>query len=261
MRTLLLLLLLALTATGLVAQQPPPVTQDKQRETLFDFRVDRRNAVPKISPATQRAVLSSIFRKYLTDLNQCNSQWEPRDGVDRLLAARNAGQIAPSILDMATGSFTAPGETQTAYVISVSECNASHAENFGTKRLAIFAGAKLVADLDLDFRSSIVRKTDLDGDGVNELLMTTGDMNHGTVIEMAALLDFRNGRRHVIADFGFVTEDSCPSEEAGSEARASVLSMIGGGPGKLPNFRIANYRTGCRKPTRWRFVGTGKMQE
>jgi hypothetical protein len=178
-----------------------------------------------------------------------------------LKAARNAGQIVPAIVDVASGSFTAPGRPETAYVISVSECNASHADNFGSKRVAIFSGEQLVADVDVDFRSSIVRKTDLNGDGVDELLMASGDTNQGTITEMAALLDFQGGRLRVIEDFGTVTEDSCASGLPGSSSKASVLSMSDIVPGKMPRLRIDNYVASCRKSKRWRFLSTGKMPD
>jgi len=152
-------------------------------------------------------------------------------------------------------------QVQTAYVISVSECNASHADNFGTKRVAIFSGQQLIADLDVDFKSSIVRKTDLNGDGMDELLMTSGDMNQGTLVEMAALLDFPKGRLRVIEDFGTVTEDSCASGIPGSSSKASVLSYSDVAPGKMPRLRIDNYGASCRSPKRWRFLSTGKMPD
>src|SRR6476660_6526065 len=100
-------------------------------------------------------VLSKGFRKYLSDSQKCNPQFEANGNDNYLAAARKAGQIAPSIIDSTTGSFTAAGQTQTAYLISVSECGASHADNFGTSRLAIFSGQQLVADVDTDFMSFI----------------------------------------------------------------------------------------------------------
>src|SRR5687767_4838164 len=159
-----------------VAQKP---TLQKDRQVLFDFRVDRTIPEPTISKATERNVLSKVFRKYLTDSSRCNPQFDASNGSDPLAAARKAGEIAPSISAMATGSFTAAGQSQTLYVISVSECNASHADNFGTKRAAIFSGQQLVADLDVDFKQNIERKTDLNSDGIDELLMTSGDMHQG----------------------------------------------------------------------------------
>jgi hypothetical protein len=205
-------------------------------------------------------VLSKIFRRYLSDESKCNPQFDASGSADPLKAARNAGQMVPSIVDMASGSFTAPLQTQTAYVISVSECNASHEDNFGTTRIAIFSGPQLVADVDADFKSSIVRRTDLDGDGMDELLMLSGDMHQGTLTEMAALLDFQNGRLRVVEDFGVITEDSCASGMPGSSAKASVVSMSATVPGKMPKLKIDNYGASCRTTKRWRFLSTGKMQ-
>ena len=253
---LFLLLLLGSVAAG--QQQNAPLMQ-KGRQVLFDFRKDDSAGPAKITAATQRMVLSKVFRRYMTDPDKCNRDFSASSD-DYLASARRAGEIVPLIGNVATGSFTAPGQTQTAYVIFVGECNASHAENFGSKRVAIFSGQQLVADVDVDFRGGIVRKTDLDSDGVDELLMTTGDMAQGTLIKIASLLEFRNGRVRVIEDFGTVVEDSCGSGASGSSAKASVLSISDVEPGKMPKLKIDNYVASCRNTRRWRFLSTGKMQ-
>jgi hypothetical protein len=162
---------------------------------------------------------------------------------------------------MATGSFTAAGRTETAYVISVSECNASHADNFGTKRVANYSGQQLIADVDSDFNINIVRKTDLNDDGIDELFMTGGDINQGTIVGMATLFDFQNGRVRIIQDFGTVMEDSCASGMPGSSSKASVLSISEVVPGNMPRLRIDNSVATCRNARRWRFLSTGKMPE
>jgi hypothetical protein len=256
---LILLPLLAFVAfvTGAAAQD---LALQKDRQVLLDFRIDRKISEVRIAAATQRNVLTKVFRRYLTDSNRCNSEIDTSKGADPLAEARKAGQIVPSIVDMTTGSFTAPKQTQTLYVISVSECNASHADNFGTKRVAIFSGAQLVADVDADFASSIVRKTDLNSDGIDELLMTTGDMSQGTVTEMATLVSFQGGRRRVIQDFGSVVEDSCAAEMAGSTSDASVLYISDAVPGNMPKITQENYTSSCRGKTRkWRLVSRGKQ--
>jgi hypothetical protein len=233
----------------------------KDRQVLFDFRVDHDTAPRKIAPATERMVLSKVFRKYHTDANQCNSQFDAGESTDPLAAARKAGQIVPSIVDIETGSFTAPGQNQTAYVIWVSECNASHADNFGTKRVAIFSGQQLVADVDSDFASTILKKTDLNSDGVDELLMTTGDMAQGTLTEMGTLVSFQNGRRRVLQDFGTVVEDSCASGFPGSTSDAAVIYISDVVPGNMPKITQENYSSSCRgKAKRWRLVSKGKKE-
>ena len=263
--TKLILPVLALTLTGLfsndhvMAQRRSSLGRPAPKNILFDFRIERRSAPPKISLATQRYVISKVFRKYLTDESKCNPDFEA-SGDNPLAAARRAGQIVPSIFDMTTGSFTGPLKQETLYVIAVSECNASHADNFGTKRVAIFSGQQLVADMDADFKRDIVKKTDLNGDGIDELLMTSGDMNQGVLIEMAALISFQNGRFRAIEEFGTVMEDSCASGFPDSSAKASVISISEAAPGTMPRLRMDNYEAGCRKARRWRFISTGKMQ-
>jgi len=234
----------------------------KEKQTLFDFRTSDVRSSPKITKATERSVLSKVFRKYLTDANGCKQGVEGNDASDPLAAARKAGQIAPSISDAATGSFTAAGENQIAYVISVNECNASHADNFGTKRIAIFSGPQLIAEFDNDFAVGIMLKTDLDSDGINELLMVTGDMSMGTLTEMATLVSFQNGRRNLIKDFGTVVEDSCATGSPGSVSKASMISISDVSPGKMPKLIQDNYQTSCSgKSKRWRFLSTGQMPE
>ncbi len=238
-----------------VAQKP---ALQKDRQVLFDFRGNDETTPAKIAPATQRMVLSKVFRRYLTDANKCNF---PADvAQDYLAAARKAGQIVPVISDVETGSFTAPGQTQTLYVIEVGECNASHADNFGTKRAAIFSGQQLVADVDTDFASSVIKKTDLNSDGVDELLMITGDMSQGTLTEMATLVSFQNGRRHVIQDFGSVVLDSCASGFPDSQSEASVIYISDVVPGSMPKITQENYAASCRKVKRWRLVSRGKKE-
>lgn len=254
MRILLLLFMASLS----LGQKP---VLQKDRQVLLDFRKDRTAAQPKTPAATQRNVLSKLFRRYLTDVSKCNSDLAGTDSSDYLAAARKAGQIVPSIVATTTGSFTAPGQSQTLYVISVSECNASHADMFGTKRVAIFSGQQLVADVDVDFKESIEAKTDLNSDGVDELLMSTSDMHQGNVDEVAALLSFQSGRLRVIHDFGPVVEDTCASERPGSYSKASVLYISDVVPGDMPKLSVENFQAGCGKTRRWRLISRGKMQQ
>jgi hypothetical protein len=240
MKTLLILLL---AFTPLWQRHPP-------RPVLFDFRNERTAAPQKISPATERDVLSKVFRRYLVDSNRCKAEFDA--GEDFLAGARRAAQIVPNVAEVVTGSFTAAGQNETAYLIFVNECNASHADNYGSKRLAIFAGPRLVADVDLDFKSDIVLKTDLDKDGIDELLMNTGDMNQGEMLEMGALLSFQNGRMRVIQDFGTVVEDNCASLRPGSAANAKVLYLTNAAPGQMPRITVDHFTAGCGRVRRWR---------
>lgn len=247
MKTILSLLLL-LAFVPVAAQRP----QAPQRQVLYDFRNERPNKPAKISAATQRDVLSKVFRRYLTNVNRCQSNFDA--GENFLAGSRRAGQIVPDVAEAVDGSFTAAGQNETAYVIFVNECNASHADNFGSKRVAIFSGPRLVADMDVDFKNSIVAKTDLDLDGINELLMTSGDMAQGEIIEMAALMSFQGGRMRVIQDFGTVITDDCASLRPTAATKAAVLSYANATLGQIPKIRVDYYATGCNRARRWRAI-------
>lgn len=251
-------IILCLALISLAVAQKPALQKDRQ--VLFDFRVDDESTPPKVARATERMVLSKVFRKFLTDANRCNSDQIDSGDADPLAAARKAGQIVPSIVGSATGSFTAAGQTQTLYVIFVAECNASHADNFGTRRVAIFSGSQLVADVDADFKGDIMRKTDLNSDGIDELLMVSGYMGQGTLTQMADLVSFQNGRRHVIQDFGVVVEDSCASGFPSSKADASTIFISDVVPGAMPKITQENYTSSCRQTKRWRLVSKGKRE-
>ncbi|HEX5887953.1 MAG TPA: hypothetical protein VFY61_04585 [Pyrinomonadaceae bacterium] len=247
MKTILFLLLL-LAFVPVAAQRP----QAPQRQVLYDFRNERPNKPAKISAATQRDVLSKVFRRYLTNVNRCQANFDA--GENFLAGSRRAGQIVPDVAEAVDGSFTAAGQNETAYVIFVNECNASHADNFGSKRVAIFSGPRLVADIDVDFKNSIVAKTDLDLDGINELLMTSGDMAQGEIIEMAALMSFQNGRMRVIQDFGTVITDDCASLRPTAATKAAVLSYANATLGQIPKIRVDYYAAGCNRARRWRAI-------
>ena len=223
--SLLVLIFLSVTSAG-IAQKATPTKQ-----VLHDFRTGGASNSPKITAAVQKSVLSKVFRKYLSDDSKCNQNFSGNGTDDFLKAARDAGQVVPTIVDSTTGSFTTAGQTQTLYVITVNECGASHADNYGSKRVAIMAGPQLVANVDSDFKSSIVRTIDLDG------------------------------KMKVIEDFGTVTLDSCASGFPGSSAKASVISYSGVFGGTIPKLKMDNYESTCRDPKRWKFISTGKMPE
>lgn len=237
---LILLLLLAVI----------PIFAQRQRTVLYDFRNEPTNPPTKISPATERDVLRKVFRRFHTDAKRCADNVDA--GEDFLAAARKAGQIVPNIAEVVTGSFTAAGQTETAYLIFVNECNASHADNYGSKRLAIFSGPRLVADVDIDFKDNVASKTDLNMDGIDELLLTSFYMGQGELTEMAALVSLQDGRISVIQDFGTVGVDTCATGRPGSTARAAVLSLSNAKLGQMPQIRADNYVAGCGKVKRWR---------
>jgi hypothetical protein len=235
------------------------VVAQASRPKLFDFREPGRNKPPTITSAQNRKVLAAVFPEYLTDARFCKDDVDTSGSENYLAAMRKAGQIVPDVVDVAVGSFTAPRQQETAYIIWVGECNASHADNFGSKRLAVFAGNKLVFNQDVDFKNGILKKTDLDMDGVDELLLSGGDMNQGIVVETAALYEVRNRKLVTIQDFQKVFEDSCATLMRDSRVEASVIFLGSARPGERPALQVENYRSGCGRTKRWKLISKGPM--
>jgi hypothetical protein len=234
------------------------------KQVLYDFRKQARGSTPNLAPAVERRILNAVFNSYLESADNCKRDEQIAAADDYLAAARKAGQIVPEIVATASGSFTTAGERQTAYIISVGECTASHADNYGTKRLAVFSGQKLVADVDTNFKKSILRVSDLNGDGINELLLGGGDMNQGISVGLAALVSLADGDWQVIKDFSKTEEDSCNSGSSDSNATASVISYVPALKGNMPEFQVDNYRAACLsggKLGRWKFLSSGPMPD
>src|SRR5215213_9780771 len=95
-------IIFCLAIVSLFAAQKPVLQKDRQ--VLFDFRVVDEAAAAKLAPATQRMVLTKVFRKYLTDANRCTSQFSAGDAEDPLAAARKGGLIVTYIAATETGS-------------------------------------------------------------------------------------------------------------------------------------------------------------
>ena len=233
------------------------------QQVLYDFRNEARNRPPNPTPAIEQKILGTVFTSYLKRSEDCKQDEEAPVSDDYLARARKAGQFVPGVVAAAEGSFTVAGERQTAYIISVGECNAAHSDNYGTKRIAIFSGQKLVAEADTEFKSSILRTTDLDQNGVNELLLVGGDMNQGYEIRVASLVEFQDGRLRVVKDFGKTHEDACAAM-SDHYITASVIHHTQAAKDKMPEFHVDNYRARCLpsgKPAKWSFLSSGEMPD
>lgn len=233
------------------------------QQVLYDFRNEAHDGPPKLTPIAERKILGAVFSSYLTKSEDCKQVEAVPVADDYLALARKAGQFVPSVVAIAEGSFTVAGERQTAYIISVGECNAAHSDNYGTKRIVIFSGQKLVAEANTEFKSGILLTSDLDQDGVNELLLVGGDMNQGYAIKVASLAEFQDGELRVVKDFGKTHEDACAAM-SDHNITASVIYHTQATKDKMPGFHVDNYRARCLpsgKPAKWSFLSSGEMPD
>jgi hypothetical protein len=224
------------------------------KKILYDFR-DTSSPLPKLDAATQRRVLTVISPNYYERPAQCPSS---KDSADRVVL---------NISGLATGSFTSPGAKEDAYLVDVTKCGENPA--FRGNRLLVFTGDQLTAAADTKY-SEILKSYDLNGDGVNELLLAGGFTHMGEVITEATLVRFDKRALVTVENFGSVYHDVCGlfvglSDDARKDlisksiepiAEAVVISYLPRPGGQMPSFVAERYRAPCpagenQKPANW----------
>ena len=179
-----------------------------QDRLLFDFRNPPPSRTAPAAPAeNQHRLLSAVFPRYLAKTSDCVSDSLSTDAAE-LKAAREAGQIVPQLGAAVEGSFTAAGARQTAYLIQVGECGAWTRSYWGTYRLAVFEGERLVAAVEAR-GEAIAAAMDVNGDGIEEILISGCGFGTGTVTCTAAFVSMAKGSMRVIRTFPEVYNDPC----------------------------------------------------
>jgi len=217
----------------------PNSSAEGQKQLLFDFRTEPLSG-SKVPPDVEKKIFDKIFTKYLTSDNAC-----PHNLQKNLEQKRQAGLMVPGIVSEVKGSFTGPGLDQTAYLIWVSECDASHAEDYGSKRLVVMSGDQVVLNAETN-AASILKTLDLNQDGVNELLLTRGWSGQGLILQYADIVQAQGATLKTLKDFKMVAVDSCLADQ-NKTVRAAALYANVKGKGQSPQFSQENFQAACTK--------------
>lgn len=157
-----------------------------QSKILLDYRQERTYEEPKISPATERFIISQVVTK----------NDKPCSG----------NKLEPRVMDLAQGAFTAPRVQQVAYLVNLGDnC---HSRGYGTVRLAVASGNQVKTYGDVTGYSSIAEITDLNSDGIKEIILEGGWLGQGYTTTFAKLLEIKPKGILTIKDFEQVYEDN-----------------------------------------------------
>jgi hypothetical protein len=239
-------------STASSAQTPPPgvVIYDPSSNAQGP-NVKMLVGPDKLSTAAAKRILDRIFSGgYLTDNKQCRGVADNLRGAGArpeavLPAARAQGDFVPFVFEVAAGSFTAPRVSQTLYLITVGECGAIHAENWGSNLLAVFQGDAVVAQSIIAGGSSIGGVFDLDGDGQSEFLLAGGYTGMGETIVVAQLSRFDHAKLVNVKSFGQVLNDSCGSIDPNRGSKFSVIRALAQ-PVKPLEFHVEQVTKPCQ---------------
>lgn len=228
-------LMVLLTGIGLNALAKGNAT------TLIDFR--ESTYAEEISPAQSQSILSEVFPNgYLSSSDGCIFDAET-SGLG-LSQAEAQGQFVPRVWSFASGSFTQPGVPQEAYVINLEECSAGHSDNYGTTRLYIVAGRRVVMDVEVP-ATSIDAIVDINGDGIDELLLTKGSTGQGYTVVSADLISLQNSEYKHLQVFPEVYNGACGTlDENATETMAEIVYYPKSFNSE-PIFEVTHYEAPC----------------
>jgi hypothetical protein len=86
---------------------------------------------------------------------------------------------------------------------------------------------------------------DLDGDGQNELVMTSGFMSQGIIVVSARLSRFDHDQLVDVKTFGQVMESACGTGQPDSQSKVSIVRALVH-PGKPLEFAVEQKTEPCR---------------
>jgi hypothetical protein len=195
--------------------------------TVYNPEAVDSNVVGEFSPDEEKRVLSALFPSYLTSQDQCSGQ-----ALGSLQEAQAAGQFVPHLVNKVVGAFTQAGTPQTLYLVSLAECNASHADNFGSQLLAVFgADSQVVGRAAIDGGSQIHRAVDVDADSRQEVVLESSFSQGGYTEGSATLGRVDADRFEEIEVFGGAYSDDCARGEEGADGAVTyTLITVAGNP-------------------------------
>jgi hypothetical protein len=117
---------------------------------------------------------------------------------------------------------------------------------------------------DVQDHTTILTTYDLNGDGINELLITGGYMQSGYIYQWGSIISFKDARLRFDKKFESLWSSTCSSMEPKPGVDAAVIYYTRGSNSAAPEFRVDNYQAKCAegseepKPSAFRYVSAGK---
>ncbi len=212
---------------------------------VADFTSDHRpSAVRAPLSISDAELVAQLFPAHLTDEAMC----PPRVDGSTLESERAKGLVVPRVSAAVAGSFTAPRRREVAVLVHVGECRPYGFEAGGSKRLVVLDGARIVwqsgaSPADEMFEDDLEAVSDVDEDGVDELVLEGSSMHTGHARVTARIVSIANGSLREIFPPTDVVEDDCPTDEPGATTRAARIEVV---RATTPKFTVRwTDRTAC----------------
>lgn len=213
------------------ADNRPGESKSASKEILYDFRKTNDYKTQTFPAAETDAVVKYLF-------GETSSKIEIRNRL--------------------SGSFTKLGAKETLYYLTgckddengqfTTDCPHSSWNSDGW--IAIFDGTTPVAKLNEPLGSNVIKVTDINEDGKNEILSVADYGQSGTYSASVSLGQLSDGKYEVVkgssALYGWNCAFGGDKKDSELSARATVISYVPTTDGKVPEFIKEYYRGQCK---------------
>ena len=201
--------------------------------------------------AVNKRVLPEVFPNgYLErSHSECDavSTKKMADDQRELEWARKHGYFRPVDYKWRGGSFTEPYVGEALYQINAGECNAQSGPlAHGSTQLVVYRGPTLKASFNTLLGEDFIPVGDLNGDGVDELLLARDNYDEAGGVMRLTLVSLKGGELQLLHDFGtfrphYVWNDLTKRYDI----EVGVLSYSPNGTGRQPDFHCNVYLGNC----------------
>lgn len=177
---------------------PPSINRSEWFELVGQVESGETRKQPRISSKVRERLFADFFRKVGSPAR--STSFPENVALDVL-------EFRPEVQDTARGSFTGPGKKEILYTV-IYDSGASHADYNKLFWLMVYDQNGLVRFEKVD-AFNILRVFDVDGDGTDEIVLSSHYQQMGHVWESAEVATLKDGYYDVIRNFGEVYMDDC----------------------------------------------------
>jgi len=210
---------------------------EQQKQVLWDFRTGEPKE-QKFSKAETQVVMKYVF----------GDKWDS----DLYISSRF------------NGSFTKPNANETLYYIGGCDeddgqgfkatTNCAHVSWWNAGWIAIFEGTTPVTKIQAVLGYQVVKVTDINNDGISEILSLAGYSNQGETETTPLFGQIKNGKYEEIKTLSGAA-DTCGGDPGTVpfKSKATVISYLPASDGKMPDLTEDYFENKCGK-TPWKKI-------
>ncbi len=193
-----------------------------------------------LSAEEKRRVVDALFTgKHLADQQKCPDEVYAMSAKDQ----RAHGDFRPFVSQMVAGAFTAPHASEKLYLVQAGECDVPESCRLEMRtELAVLRSNTLVGRVPIGATDGILLASDLDGDGRDEILISSSEGRQGSYFESVEVVRMDASRVTTLKRSTTVVDGS---QCAFSEEKGEYSSILYVTRGPHPRFRVETSNRPC----------------